>query len=278
VTVTVSPRGSAPSEYDFEVVRTRPFSSVFAGLAVAGAVTEAAQSSGRASVGLSATLETTRGPVTYRAVFQTAEPALRAGGELAALLDVVMDGAFEGVEVTGASLLVEIDGGEFLDVIEGVTADRAVYRPGDQVRLVVSLRDRDGARTERAFALLVPEGTPRGWLTVRIGGASSFHEWDAERLGQGLRPRTWDQMRELIESSLPGNTVVAQLLSGRQGLSLSGSEMGRVPGKAALVMGSVRQSGTVVPAELTVLSGQSFRTDSEAVGFHEFIVYVDPDE
>jgi hypothetical protein len=54
--------------------------------------------------------------------------------------------------------------------------------------------------------------------------------------------------------------------------------MGRVPGKAALVMGSVRQSGTVVPAELTVLSGQSFRTDSEAVGFHEFIVYVDPDE
>jgi hypothetical protein len=105
-----------------------------------------------------------------------------------------------------------------------------------------------------------------------------FHEWDAERLGPGLRPRTWEQLRDLIECSVPGNSIVAELLSDRPGISLSGRELRRPPGKAALVMGSAAESGSVVPAAYSVLDEDSARTNGETRGFHELQLFVRSDD
>ena len=278
LSVSVGLAGRDPVDYRFEIIRTRPFSSTFAGLAAAGAVTEAAIASGRASIDLRIRLETTDGPITYGTRFHTMEPALRAGGELGALIDLVLESGVADVDVKSASLDAKITAGELLTTIERVTADRTVYHPGDPVRLTVELRDRSGERSTRSLVLVVPEGTGPGPLLVRVSDASAFHEWDAERLGDGLRPRTWKQLRDLVEGVKPGNTVVAQLLSDRGGLSLSGREMARPPGKAALVMGAVAGSGAVATAELTVLSEASLSTEWETLGAHEFVVYADLDD
>jgi hypothetical protein len=276
--VSISQDGRAPFDYAFEVTRTRPFSSLFAGLATAGAVSEAAHGLGRSSVSLRATLETSAGPVSYETLFYTMEPALRTGGELSALMDVVMDGAFEDVDVRSARAEISIERGELLDTVERVVTDSGVCGPGERIALTVTLRDRSGAERDVPLRLTVPHDTPDGPAYVRVGGASEFHEWDAERLGQGLRPRTWEQLRHLIESSRPGDTVVAQLLSDRPGLSLSGRELDRVPGKAALVMGTAPESGAVVPTGLTVLSEDSLRTGREVRGFHELQIFVASDD
>lgn len=273
LSVALRTDGGASTDYHFDVMRTNSFSSLFAGLAAAGAVSEAALTAGRASVDLRATIDTPKGPVSYRALFQTSEPAFRVGGELAALMDVVMDSPFENVDVTGVSLDVVITEGEFIAAIESVSADRAVYAPGDPVVLTVDLRDWQGEAWSEELVLNVPEDSPEGSMIVRVGGASAFHEWDAERLGGGLRPRNWEQLRDLIEESKPGNVVVAQLLSQRPGLSLSGRELKRVPGKAALVMGAASESGNVQPADLSVLSEASFSADREVRGFHEFVLF-----
>ncbi|MFH1502232.1 MAG: SpoIVB peptidase S55 domain-containing protein [Candidatus Eisenbacteria bacterium] len=272
--VTVRTGAGDATGYEFDVTRTRPFSSLFAGLATAAAISEAALSVGHSSVSLSITLATSRGPVSYESMFHTMEPALRAGGELAALMDVVMDSAFEDVDVTGASAEITLRQGDLVTSIERVAADRAVYEPGDPIELAVTLRDWQGGRRTESLVLRVPDDTSDGPAIVRVGGAAEFHEWDADRLSGGMTPRTWDQLRSLIESSRPGNTVVAQLLSERPGLSLSGRELARVPGKAALVMGSAPGSGAVVPAGLSVLSEDSLMAELPTGGFHEFQIFV----
>lgn len=278
LSVAVRTDGGATAGYDFDVTRTRPFSSFFAGLAAAGAVSEAALTSGRASVDLRATVETPKGPVSYHAVFQTSEPSMRVAGELAALMDVIMDSSFEDVDVTSASLVVDIMEGEFISTIENVAAGKAVYAPGDTVVLRVTLRDWQSGEREQDVSLTLPGDVPDGPVIVRVGGASEFHEWDAERLGAGLRPRSWEQLRDLIEKSRPGNVVVAQLLTERPGLSLSGRELKHVPGRAALVMGASSESGSVVPASLSVLAEGSFAVDREVRGFHEFQIFARADQ
>ncbi len=278
LSVKVRTVGRDEVDYDFDVTRTRPFSSYFAGLAAAGAVSEAALTSGRASVDLRAALETPRGPVTYKALFQTSQPSLRVGGELASLMDVVMDSAFDDVDVTSASLDLTISEGEFLSLIESVSAEKAVYAPGDTVLLRIGLRDWQGEEHERDVSLVLPEDVPDGPVVVRVGGAAEFHEWDAERLGGGLRPRSWEQLRDLIEKSRPGNVVVAQLLTERPGLSLSGRELKHIPGKAVLVMGSSSESGNAVPASQSVLAEATFSLDREVHGYHEFQLFARTDD
>jgi hypothetical protein len=275
--VDVESQGGAASHYEFDVITTRPYGSIFAGLAASGAISEAALTSGHSLVEMLVTLETDGDPVRYEALFQTPEPALRTGGELAMLIDVVVGNGFERMDIRRASLRVSVSEGELWTGIESVSVARAVYAPGDDVELRVRLRDRLGEARVQTMILTVPPSAADGALIVRVGGAAAFHEWDAERLAGGLRPRTYEQLRRLIESSLPGNVVVAQLLSDRPGLSLSGDEIRRFPGRAALVMGSASQSGGAIPTDLTVLSEAKFEVDREVRGYHEFALFVRAD-
>lgn len=272
--VEITSPGGVVSRYEFDVVRARPYASLFAGLAASGAVSEAVLTAGHALVDMEATLATDDDSVTYETVFQTPEPALRTGGELAMLMNVVIWNGFERKDVKQASLRVSIEQGELWTGIEDVSSTRAAHAPGDEVELSLRLRDRLGETRVEKMTLVIPRTAQEGPLTVRVGGAEAFHEWDAERLAGGLRPRTYAQLRELIESSVPGNVVVAQLLSDRPGLSLSGSELRGFPGRAALVVGSASQSGSAVPAELTVVSEAKLTTDREVRGYHEFVLYV----
>ncbi len=272
----VSPRGVA-SHYEFDVISMTPYGSFFAGLAASGAISEAALTTGHSLVEMRATLETAEDSVEYEALFQTPEPALRVGGELAMLMDVVLANGFERKEIRRVSLDVSVTEGELWTAIENVSVTRAGYAPGDEVDVRVRLRDWRGEVRTETMVLTVPPSAGDGPLTVRVGGAGAFHEWDAERLAGGLRPRTYEQLRRLIESSLPGNVVVAQLLSDRPGLSLSGNELRELPGRAALVMGSASQSGSAVPADLTVLSEAEFEAEREVRGYHEFVLFVRSD-
>lgn len=272
--VNVESAAGASSRYTFDVIATRPYGSFFAGLAASGAVSEAALTAGHSLVRLEAVLETTDGPLTYRTMFETSEPALRAGGELAMLMDVVSSNAYERKEITRASLDVSLRDGELWTAIENVSAGRVAYAPGDVVELRLRLRDRQGESRTESMTLAVPPSIGDGPLTVRVGSAQAFHEWDAERLAGGLRPRSFEQLRRLIETSLPGNVIVAQLLSERPGLSLSGEELTGLPGRAALILGSALQSGSAVPTDLSVLSEDRLAADREVRGYHEFILYV----
>ena len=269
----VSATGQA-SHYEFRIIPTRPHAAVFSGLVSSGAIVEAALTAGHSLVEMRATVETDDDSVTYETVFESPEPALRAGGELAMLMDLLVWNAYEQKDVRGVSLEVKLTDGELWAAIEGVSVDRATYAPGDDVELAVRLRDRQGGLRTEKMTLTVPPTVDRETLTVRVGGAAAFHEWDADRLAGGLRPRTYEQLKWLIESSLPGNVVVAQLLSDRPGLSLSGEELRGLPGRAALAIGSSLASGSAVPTDQSVLSEAKLEADREVRGYHEFALFV----
>ncbi len=118
--VTVREEGYAERTFDFEVVRARPYSSVFAGMAVAGAFSEALRASGPSSVELEMSLDAAGDVVEYGAVFYTTDPAFRVGGEAAAFIDFVQGNAFEKRDVSSVSLDVTVTGGRRTAVIERV--------------------------------------------------------------------------------------------------------------------------------------------------------------
>ncbi len=159
-------------------------------------------------------------------------------------------------------------------MIERVATDRASYRPGDDVELEVSLRSWQGAEAVETLRLRIPSGLDDGSLVLKVGGAESYHAWEADRLGEGLRPRSFEQHIKLIERSRPGNVVVAQVLAERPGLSLSGEEIRSLPGRAALAMASGATSGVVDPVQLSVVAEGELTLDRAVSGHHELRIAV----
>ncbi len=272
--VDVRAAGGATASYRFDVVRARPYGSFFAGLATAGAVSEAVKATGPALVSLKATLHAGGRDISYAALFQTDDPSLRSGGELAALIDILASNRFESVEVDRAEVEVTVAEGESWCAIERVAADRAVWEPGDVVAVTVVLGGWQGQRSSEVLELRLPESTPDGPLILRVGDATSFHDWSADRLGDGITPRTFAQLVDLIETSRPGNVLVAEILSERPGLSLSGREVSGFPGTAALAVGLAATSGVVDAAKFSVVAHAELALDREVRGFRELEITV----
>jgi hypothetical protein len=260
--------------FDLEVVRARPYASVFAGLAAAGAVDEVARAVAPSAVEIRVRLETDAGPLEYSDVLHTDDPAFRIGGELTALMDLVLANGFAPRDISRVSLDVRVLEEERWAEIERIDADRAVYGPGDDVLVTVTLRHWQGRRVTERMTLRLPSSVPDGPLVLRVAGAAAFRESESERLGDGIRPRNYDQLVSLIGRSKPGNAVVGQILSKTPGISLSGEEMRGVPGRAALAMAQSATSGVVDRADLACVAEAEIALDREARGAHEIAITV----
>ncbi|MBN2564396.1 MAG: hypothetical protein JXB46_01655 [Candidatus Eisenbacteria bacterium] len=260
--------------YRFEVVESRPYTALFAGLAVGGAISGAARATGPATIWMSVRIDTGHEIVEYSDVLRTTEPAMRTAGELSLLLSVIAENEFAFREFEEVDVDVRVDDDAGWILIDRVDADRLVYRPGEDVVLRVRLRPVRGEPFERRLLLELPESLSEGQLTVRVGGAESYHLWERDRLGMGIVPRSYDQLLELIRRSKSGDTVIAQAFSERPGFSLLGDEMKGVPGKAGLAMASGATSGAFDPSAVSLLSEDEFAVDGHVSGYHELKLWV----
>lgn len=274
LSVAVGIGADEPRVFDLEVVRARPYASLFAGLAAAGAVDEVARAVVPSAVEIRVRLVTDAGPLEYTDVLHTGDPAFRIGGELTALMDLVLANGFAPRDISRVSLDVRVLEEERWAEIERIDADRAVYRPGDDVLVTVTLRHWQGRRVTERMALRLPPSVSEGPLVLRVAGAAAFRESERERLGDGLRPRNYDQLVSLIGRSKPGNAVVGQILSETPGISLSGEEMRAVPGRAALAMAQSVTSGVVDRADLTCVAEVEIVLDRETRGAQEVVITV----
>ncbi len=271
-----SPTGGV-REFGFEVLRSPTYTSLFSSLAVAGAISEVTKSAGPADVVLRIRLVMDEGEISYGNRFFSEMPTFRSAGELATLMDIMLLNEFENHEIERIELEVELDETRRRAAIVRISTDRSTYAPGDVVRVNVVLRNWQSGLTERTIELPLPESEQEGQIFLWVGGAEEYHELESGRLGDGLVPRSYGQLIDLIARSRSEDTVVAQLLSLRPGLSLSGDELRSLPGRAALAMASVASSGAAVRTEMTVLAQDEFTYDRSVIGSHQIQLTVRTD-
>jgi len=274
MTVSVSVEGAAPTRYEFDVVRSASYTTLFTGLALSDAVAEAARLSGAATATLRVTIQTADGPVTYENVFFTEGLPFRIGGEVSSIIELLLLNEFRRGELIGVAVDVDVRSERRQSFIEHVTAERVECAPGDTVAVRVGLRDWQGERVTRVVELLVPRTAAPGPVMVRVAAAVDYHMLEIERLGAGAYPRSYEQIIEAIADVRPESRVIVQLLSMRPGLSHRGRELKRVPGRAALVMASGAGTGTADRTEMAVFDQHEFSHDRPVVGVHEIQVTI----
>ncbi len=278
MTVSVSVDGGAPTRYDFDVVRSASYTSLFTGLAFSEAVAEAARLSGAATAALSVTVETGDGPVSYENVFFTEGLPFRVGGEVSSVVELLLLNEFRRSELTGVTVSLDVRSERRQSFIEHVTAERAECAAGDTLAVRIGLRNWQGESSTRVVDLVVPRSAVPGPVALRVAAAGEYHMLEIERLGAGAYPRSYEQIVEAIAEVRAEDTVVVQLLSMEPGFSRLGRELTGVSGRAALVMAAGAGTGTVDRAEMTVLDQFEFTHDRPVVGVHEIQLTIVDDE
>lgn len=273
--VAVHPSGSTmATRYSFDVVRSRSLTPFFSGMALADAIAEAGKAVGAATVTLRIVVSTEGDSIDYESLFTTEDPTFRTAGELGTLLDVIYGNSIEEISPSAIAVDVTVEEGLRRTEIVRVEADRAIYAPGETVRVRLALREWQGPEGSAEIDLPLPASLPDGDVRLLVGGATAFHEWEAERLGEGLTPRSYRQLLDLIDRSKPGNMLVAEIVAPGPGLSLSGSEMRGIPRRAALVLATSATSGAVDEAGGVVVAERELALDGEVQGRHEIVLHV----
>ncbi len=277
ITVSIAEGAGDGERYQFDVVRSPSYAPLFAGLALSEAVTEAVKVSGPATARLRLAVRTAEETVIYENAFVTERLPFRAAGELSAVMDLLLHNEFRRAEIEDVSVELTAEPERRQAFIDRVAPRGTSVGPGDTLRVRVGLADWQGERREREISLVVPRSAEPGIALVRVAGAADFHALEIERLGAGSVPRSYDQVVEAIEDLRPEDTVMAQLLSFRPGLSQRGHEISALPGRAALAMATGAGTGVADRAEMTVLDESRFTHDRPVMGVHEVqIEIVDP--
>ncbi|HID10381.1 MAG TPA: hypothetical protein EYP17_03660 [Candidatus Latescibacteria bacterium] len=251
VTVEVGGKG-----FRFEVVRHPRMGPFFVVYGLASIVAAAEKASGESTVRLEGTLflrSTLPDTMKVRDLFSGFGAPLQAARSIGWLLSAVMENPFREVRVDSASFHVQVEEKVKLAWIEGVRVDRQVVRPGEDLRVEVFLRRYLGGRDTLAFDLELPEDLGEGQVVLRVGDATHIERWEQERAPGRFVPMDLFQLLQRLGESKPNDRVYVELVAPREGLTVSGAELQRLPPSALSVLKPGRQTATSQPVRETLL-------------------------
>ncbi|MEO6463230.1 MAG: SpoIVB peptidase S55 domain-containing protein [Candidatus Eisenbacteria bacterium] len=173
---------AAPADaYRFDLVRHRLLAPQLAGIAAVNALATAAGTVPEATwrYRLSLTLPGGK-PLVLE---DTATGVLQAAStQLSGPLGLLLDNPFAPFDAESLALDVTVLSGASRAQVWAARIEPTVARPGDEVRVIATLRDFRGGQHDVIVPLVVPEDAADGRLVVAVGGGGALDRQEALRL------------------------------------------------------------------------------------------------
>ena len=241
-------------EYNYEIARHRTLTPSFITSAVWSTIDAAEKETGKYTVRVKSVIQLKGYPAVVKEdVFSgEASPGL-AAASLLSPISMLMRNSFQELEIEKVELEVNIEDRRNTAVIEGARIDKKVYKPGEKVRLSLSIRPYLENPMKKTFEIQLPQDIPEGPVTMIVGSASAILSWDKNRAPQKYTPRNIQQLMEIIQRGEKNDHLVVELFVPKPGLTISGKELPDLPISMFYVMNSSQQTGEVSMTKGTTL-------------------------
>ena len=175
--------GETRRDFHYNVVRDRAFSPTVVGIAAANSLVRANEFNASSTLAMRYRLDVEGYPeLRYEDLYSGTNPNqpvhLSAANDMAALLNLVLNNPFEEPKVRSAEADLEALEPTQVAVIHSVWASRSDVRPGDSLRVVVTLSPYRGPDRNVSFEVVIPEDTPSGDLPIIVAGGSALDGLD----------------------------------------------------------------------------------------------------
>jgi len=176
-------------------------------------------------------------------------------------LDVLLGNRFLPAPIAAIEFDLGFNPGRNLAYLLSARPNLARVRPGDTIRVTLSLRDYRGDDSELAIAVAIPGSTPEGRLRIVIAPRDSLLAFEATRAPAKLEPGSFADLLELFSQTGRENELVAAGFSEKPGLTLAGKELPVPPPSLRSVLLNPRSDEPVMATGESPVFRQAFRFD-----------------
>lgn len=210
-------------------------------------------------------------PLEYEAVSSDAGP-MAVVGDILVPLSLLLGNPWKPVKLTGLDLTAEIEDKDCLAAIFDARMEKRLYRPGETVRVVLTLEPLRQERRQVELSLVLPDDLPAGTYRIQVGSANTLRMQMAQSAPYLYdNPLTIEDLHRIIQDRFLAHEdrlyMVAQV--GHAGVSLDNEPLPYLPGSRTMLLNDVsrkNKTGTFskfiyseLPTPFMVMGDESFQ-------------------
>jgi hypothetical protein len=177
-------------------------------------------------------------PLHYDDWFSGPNVESQVARELAAVPEVLLTNPLGPVEVQGVTVSMEVVGERRLATIESLSLEEVVVRPGDRVKVAVTLAPYREPRQERTLEFQVPKDAQPGPRILVVGDARSEMRLDLLARRHHYEPRSLPELMALLQEEFKQTRLYGRLSQGTFGVAIQGAELPQLPASVLQVLSS----------------------------------------
>jgi hypothetical protein len=244
VSISVTRGGQPVESYRMQMVADPLLSPLLIQMAVSSCIQATERTVGASTVRVTGEVGFANAPAPvkfdnmYAMDTGTADQAALAAAVPAAY---VMQAGFRSLDLKNVDIRIETYDVKKALAIDGVTVSRRQARPGETLRLMISLVGENGAETMRNVDYAVPIGAQPGTLYFTVADAGVTNLADFRQI-LSVSPRNPTQLIATVNNLHPNNKAYVRVWRADPAFQLEGADLPGPPASAAMILAG-SQSG-----------------------------------
>ena len=175
--------------------------------------------------------------------FSSMRSLFGAVNDIVSPLAVLADNKFGKVKVEGISAEFEVTAKATTATLEAIRLERNDYAPGETLRILATLKPKDGEPVVHTLAMKLPDDLPAGTATVMVCDAAASHSLDRTEAPHRYQPQDLDQLVEMLREQVPARRLYIRMGLPDKGVAMRGVEMPSLPQSIFPIIGSAKTTG-----------------------------------
>lgn len=234
----------------YEAARDKTFTAIYASSGISGLVNakEFSLNDNTVNVMTKITLEPhpdldNREIVTHNVFSSSGSPGLNVSRTiLSPMLDLLIN-PYAKVRIESIDFDIKIEDKRKTAQILAARLDKLSYRPGDEVKMILTVRPYLEREETLTGTITIPKDTPEGIVLLRAMSASSYQSWKRSRAPGSFSPKNINQLVKLLQDGEPNTHLILELSVPQAGLTVQGEEFPNLPLSYMSVMNTAMRSG-----------------------------------
>ncbi len=271
--------GRPPRSFDFDMVDDPLLTPILLNYVVRNVLSSAEKDLGPMTIRLqpgSVILMEGHEPVLLENFFSGAIAAPFAAGLPAYVLYLLMNNEFVDAGVQAVNLRLDFQSERRSARLGEVWADRERVRPGETVRLHITIRPFRDEPVHAHLDLDLPPETPTGRLVVRVGDGLTLSRLETRDTPTAFMPEDFEQLIRLLNHIRAFNRVYANVSTVDEGILVGGTRLPNLPPSVAQVLLMPQASGNFVRIRQRGLLEEFLDTDYAVTGYRKIFLEVIP--
>ena len=158
------------------------------------------------------------------------------------MLDLIVN-PYAKVKIESVNLDVKIEDKRNTARLLTARLDKNVYRPGEEVKMTLTLRPYLEQPITLTGTITIPKDTPDGVILLRAMNSGSYQSQQRSRAPGVFSPRNINQLVKLLERIEPNTNIIMELSGPQSGLTVQGEEFSDLPISVMSVMNTATRLG-----------------------------------